>query len=58
MKSYNLYIAAERDNGTLLRQRVCKVKDDISHEEIHKRIADYKKILGKSYYIVDWYIDV
>ena len=58
MKSLNLYAVVEREDGSLLRQRVCKVKGDISNEEISKRLQEYKNILGSGYYIVDWYIDV
>ncbi len=58
MKSLNLWAVYERENGTLLRQRVCKVNVDISHEEISKLLANYKKILGSGYYLVDWFIDL
>ena len=58
MKSLNLWAVFERENGTLLRQRICKVDADISHEEISKLLTNYKKILGSGYYLVDWFIDV
>ena len=58
MKSLNLWVSVERQDGTLLKQRVCKIKADASQEEISKHLQNYKKILGSGYYIVDWFIDV
>ena len=58
MKSLNLWVSVERQDGTLLKQRVCKIKADAPQEEISKHLQNYKKILGSGYYIVDWFIDV
>ena len=54
MKQYYLYVIVVRDDGTTLRQKVCQYSNDI---DIKKKIGSYKKILGNSYYIADWYID-
>ena len=58
MKSLNLWVSVERQDGTLLKQKVCKIKADAPQEEISKHLQNYKKILGSGYYIVDWFIDV
>ena len=58
MKSLNLWVSVERKDGTLLKQRVCKIKADASQEEISNHLQNYKKILGSGYYIIDWFIDV
>lgn len=58
MKSFNLYVVMEREDGTLLKQRVCKVQTDLTPEDVKKKISSYKKIVGSGYYVVDWYIDV
>lgn len=55
---YYLYAVVVRPEGTIFRQRVCKVKDDLSQEERRQKLNSYQKILGTGYQIVDWYIDV
>ena len=60
MKSnkYNLYAVVERYDGSILKQRVCKVDENISQSDISVKLQNYKKILGSGYLIIDWYIDV
>lgn len=54
---YHLYAVVVREDGSLFRQRIGKVEDSITPEEAHKKIQDYLKMLGKKYYVADWYID-
>ena len=58
MRTYNLYAVVERPDGSIMRQRVSKVDNHLDEDEIRKKLKNYQIILGKSYLIVDWYIDV
>lgn len=58
MRKYNLYAVVEREDGSLLRQRVCQVDNHLDQDEIRKKLKSYQSIIGRSYYIVDWYIDL
>ncbi len=58
MRTYNLYAVVERPDGSIMRQRVSKVINNLDQEEIRQKLKNYQIILGKSYLIVDWYIDL
>lgn len=55
---WNLIAVFERLDGTIFKQRIAKVDEDISPEEVHKLIKGYKKILGDSYFTIDWYLSL
>lgn len=55
---WDLVAVFERLDGTILRQRIAKVDEDISEEEVRKKIKAYKKILGDTYFTIDWYLSL
>lgn len=57
MPKYSLYAVVEREDGSLFRQRIGKVEETITPKQVHEKIQDYLKMLGKHYYVVDWYLD-
>lgn len=55
---YYLYAVIERDDGSLLRQRVRKMdEDNTTTEDIRRILKNYVKMLGTGYYLIDWYFD-
>lgn len=58
MRTYSLYAVVERPDGSIMRQRVSKVDNHLDEDEIRKKLKSYREMLGRSYLIVDWYIDV
>ena len=55
---YHLYAVVEREDGSLFRQRIGKVEETITPKQVHEKIQDYLKMLGKHYYVADWYLDI
>ena len=55
---YRLMAVFERENGTIFRQNVKYLTEEESFKEevIMKYIREYKRMLGKDYLLVDWYI--
>lgn len=56
-RKWNLYVVVERIDGTIMKQSVGKVHEGASDKEISSLIRAYKKLLGDSYFIIDWYLD-
>ena len=56
-RKWSLYVVVERIDGTIMKQSVGKVYEDASDEEISRLVRAYKKLLGDSYFIIDWYLD-
>ena len=56
---YKLMVVVERDDGYVFRQCVARLTpEESSNEElVHAKIQDYKKILGKGYFIIDRYFE-
>lgn len=55
---YRLMAVFERENGTIFYQNVKYVSEEESynHELMLQLIREYKRMLGKDYLLVDWYI--
>lgn len=58
MRPYYLYAVVEGPYGNVIRQKVCKIINHLDEDEIKKKLKSYREMIGRSYLIVDWYIDV
>lgn len=55
---FSIIVIVERPDGSIFRQRIKKVEPEEEKDRslISKEIRSYKKILGRGYLILDWYI--